>query len=68
MFRNWPEHEELTKIYNIGRELGEGGFGSVNFCVEKSTHTEFAVKTVNKRKLIMERKVTSSVCFIIFVL
>ncbi|ONK68844.1 uncharacterized protein A4U43_C05F16600 [Asparagus officinalis] len=43
--------ETLKDIYNIGRKLGQGQFGTTYLCVEKSTGKEFACKSILKRKL-----------------
>lgn len=39
----------LEEKYDLGRVLGEGGFGVVRVARSKATGAEFAVKTVRKR-------------------
>jgi calcium-dependent protein kinase len=39
----------LTDRYDFGRQLGEGGFGSVRVVVQKSNGAEFACKSICKR-------------------
>lgn len=39
----------LTEKYEIGRTLGEGGFGVVRVVRSRATGTEFACKTICKR-------------------
>lgn len=39
----------LTDKYDLGRKLGEGGFGSVRIVVQKSSGAEFACKSICKR-------------------
>ncbi|KAG6532998.1 hypothetical protein ZIOFF_006858 [Zingiber officinale] len=44
----------LKDIYNLGKKLGEGQFGTTYFCVEKETSKHYACKSILKRKLITE--------------
>lgn len=39
----------ITNYYYSEKVLGEGGFGLVKQCVEKSTGQKFAVKIIEKR-------------------
>lgn len=39
----------LTDKYDLGKKLGEGGFGSVRMVVLKSNGAEFACKSICKR-------------------
>ncbi|XP_076940172.1 calcium-dependent protein kinase 20-like [Bidens hawaiensis] len=41
----------LKEIYNVGKKLGQGQFGTTYLCIEKETGKEFACKTIVKRKL-----------------
>ncbi|GAB2295780.1 Calcium-dependent protein kinase 20 [Dionaea muscipula] len=41
----------IKDIYSLGRKLGQGQFGTTFLCVEKATGTEFACKSIAKRKL-----------------
>uniref|UniRef100_A0A7N0UYL2 non-specific serine/threonine protein kinase n=1 Tax=Kalanchoe fedtschenkoi TaxID=63787 RepID=A0A7N0UYL2_KALFE len=47
----------LKEIYELGRKLGQGQFGTTVLCVEKATGKEFACKTIAKRKLTTEEDV-----------
>ncbi|EPS57780.1 hypothetical protein M569_17037, partial [Genlisea aurea] len=49
--------ENVKDIYNIGKKLGQGQFGTTFLCIEKSTNKEFACKTIAKRKLTTEEDV-----------
>ncbi|KAI6696551.1 hypothetical protein NL676_016670 [Syzygium grande] len=42
----------LKEYYNLGRNLGSGQFGSTFLCVEKATGTEYACKSIAKRKML----------------
>lgn len=39
----------LTEKYELGRKLGEGGFGSVRVVTQRSNGAEFACKSICKR-------------------
>ncbi|KAJ0876857.1 putative protein kinase CAMK-CDPK family [Helianthus annuus] len=41
----------LKDIYNVGKKLGQGQFGTTYLCIEKKTGMEFACKSIAKRKL-----------------
>lgn len=47
----------MKEHYTLGRELGQGQFGTTFLCVEKSTGKEFACKSIAKRKLVMEEEI-----------
>ncbi|CAM8880668.1 hypothetical protein QQ045_019665 [Rhodiola kirilowii] len=47
----------LKEVYELGRKLGQGQFGTTVLCVEKATGKEFACKTIAKRKLTTEEDV-----------
>lgn len=47
----------LKEIYELGRKLGQGQFGTTVLCTEKSTGKEFACKTIAKRKLATDEDV-----------
>ncbi|KAM7525339.1 hypothetical protein LguiA_015241 [Lonicera macranthoides] len=42
----------LKEVYNVGKKLGQGQFGTTYLCIEKATGKEFACKTIAKRKLV----------------
>ncbi|KAK2987928.1 hypothetical protein RJ640_003406 [Escallonia rubra] len=42
----------LRDHYTLGRKLGQGQFGTTYLCTEKSTGTEYACKSIAKRKLL----------------
>ncbi|XP_074578347.1 calcium-dependent protein kinase 10-like [Curcuma longa] len=44
--------ENLKEIYNLGRKLGQGQFGTTFLCAEKATGKEYACKSILKRKLV----------------
>ncbi|KAL0369188.1 UNVERIFIED_CONTAM: Calcium-dependent protein kinase [Sesamum calycinum] len=42
----------LRDHYTLGRKLGQGQFGTTFHCIEKGTGTEYACKSIPKRKLL----------------
>ncbi|XP_068662083.1 calcium-dependent protein kinase 24-like [Aristolochia californica] len=42
----------IKQLYILGKKLGQGQFGTTYLCTEKSTGTEYACKTIPKRKLL----------------
>ncbi|XP_062226561.1 calcium-dependent protein kinase 13-like [Phragmites australis] len=42
----------LRDLYLLGRKLGQGQFGTTYLCTELATGTEYACKSISKRKLI----------------
>ncbi|KAK6939762.1 EF-hand domain, partial [Dillenia turbinata] len=42
----------LRDHYTLGRKLGQGQFGTTYLCVEKSTNSQFACKSIPKRRLL----------------
>ncbi|CAA6668404.1 unnamed protein product [Spirodela intermedia] len=44
--------QNLKELYQIGKKLGQGQFGTTYLCVEKSTGLRYACKTIPKRKLL----------------
>ncbi|KAI3919223.1 hypothetical protein MKW92_012791 [Papaver armeniacum] len=44
--------QNLREIYLIGKKLGQGQFGTTYLCTEKSSGSEYACKSIPKRKLI----------------
>lgn len=47
----------IRDLYNLGRKLGQGQFGTTYLCVENATGTEYACKSISKRKLISKEDV-----------
>ncbi|KAL8143703.1 hypothetical protein V2J09_016735 [Rumex salicifolius] len=47
----------IRDSYNLGRKLGQGQFGTTYLCTEISTGTEFACKSISKRKLVSKEDV-----------
>lgn len=45
------EHEEILKEYTLHRKLGEGTFGVLMECVQRSTGSKFALKIIIKESL-----------------
>ncbi|KAA8536554.1 hypothetical protein F0562_029032 [Nyssa sinensis] len=41
----------LQHLYIIGKKLGQGQFGTTRLCTEKSTGTQYACKSIPKKKL-----------------
>ncbi|KAF4359119.1 hypothetical protein F8388_005228 [Cannabis sativa] len=44
--------QSVTELYNLGRKLGQGQFGTTFLCTDKSTGFRFACKSIPKRKLL----------------
>ncbi|XP_077234404.1 calcium-dependent protein kinase 24-like [Tasmannia lanceolata] len=44
--------QNLREVYQIGKKLGQGQFGTTYLCIEKSTGFQYACKSIPKRKLI----------------
>eukprot|EP00250_Pteridium_aquilinum_P005248 c15373_g1_i1 orf=521-2083(-) len=44
--------ESFKELYDIGRKLGQGQFGTTYLCVERATGLEFACKSIKKSKLL----------------
>ncbi|KAL3642770.1 Calcium-dependent protein kinase 20 [Castilleja foliolosa] len=49
--------ENMKEKYSLGRKLGQGQFGTTFLCMEKGANTEFACKSIAKRKLTTEEDV-----------
>ncbi|XP_012479915.1 calcium-dependent protein kinase 26 [Gossypium raimondii] len=47
----------IRDLYTLGRKLGQGQFGTTYLCTEISTGTEYACKSISKRKLISNEDV-----------
>ncbi|CAI0427072.1 unnamed protein product [Linum tenue] len=47
----------IRDLYNLGRKLGQGQFGTTYLCTEISSGIEFACKSISKRKLIAREDV-----------
>ena len=52
-FKNLRYVENISSLYNFGKQLGKGSFGSVNVCTRNGTgdDVQFAIKTINKKSL-----------------
>ncbi|KAK1373743.1 Calcium-dependent protein kinase [Heracleum sosnowskyi] len=47
----------IRDLYTLGRKLGQGQFGTTYLCTENTTGTEYACKSISKRKLISREDV-----------
>lgn len=47
----------IRDLYTLGRKLGQGQFGTTYLCTENATGTEYACKSISKRKLISREDV-----------
>nr|BCU41347.1 calcium-dependent protein kinase [Gentiana scabra] len=47
----------IRDLYTLGRNLGQGQFGTTYLCTEISTNIEYACKSISKRKLISKEDV-----------
>lgn len=46
---------DVTKFYDLDRELGRGQFGVTYLCTERATGRKFACKSISKSKLVGEK-------------
>ncbi|XP_057515847.1 calcium-dependent protein kinase SK5-like isoform X2 [Amaranthus tricolor] len=46
------ETQKLNNLYNLGKILGQGQYGTTYLCTENSTGQKYACKSIPKRKLI----------------
>eukprot|EP01114_Cavostelium_apophysatum_P007077 TRINITY_DN1876_c0_g1_i3.p1 TRINITY_DN1876_c0_g1~~TRINITY_DN1876_c0_g1_i3.p1 ORF type:complete len:491 (-),score=180.47 TRINITY_DN1876_c0_g1_i3:220-1692(-) len=44
------EDDGISKLYEIGKELGTGNFATVKLCVSRDTGETYAVKIIDKKK------------------
>ncbi|GER28883.1 calcium-dependent protein kinase [Striga asiatica] len=44
----------LKEFFSIGKKLGQGQFGTTFMCVDRSTGTQYACKSIAKRKLLTD--------------
>ncbi|XP_057980729.1 calcium-dependent protein kinase 1-like [Malania oleifera] len=51
------ETGSIKELFNFGKKLGQGQFGTTFLCVEKATGKEYACKSIAKRKLITDEDV-----------
>ncbi|XP_020084244.1 calcium-dependent protein kinase 26 [Ananas comosus] len=47
----------IRELYELGRKLGQGQFGTTYLCTEIATGNEYACKSISKRKLISREDV-----------
>lgn len=45
------ETPEFSYLYDLGKVLGRGQFGTTRVAVEKATKDKYAVKSISKRKM-----------------
>lgn len=50
-FKNLKYVDDISSVYEIGKQLGKGSFGSVNKCIRKGTNSEYAIKSIEKNSL-----------------
>ncbi|KAJ6405963.1 hypothetical protein OIU84_013852 [Salix udensis] len=48
---------DITKIYDLDKELGRGQFGTTYLCTEKATRRKYACKSISRGKLVTERDI-----------
>ncbi|PWA68379.1 Calcium-binding EF-hand [Artemisia annua] len=49
--------DDIRDFYTLGQKLGQGQFGTTYLCIENSTGTNYACKSISKRKLISKEDV-----------
>ncbi|XP_042979140.1 calcium-dependent protein kinase 4 isoform X2 [Carya illinoinensis] len=49
--------DNIRDLYTLGRKLGQGQFGTTYLCTENATGSEYACKSISKRKLISKEDV-----------
>lgn len=62
--KNKLENEQGVRLgkYELGRTLGEGNFGKVKFARDTDSQQPYAIKIVDKNKII-DLNITNQVCF-----
>ncbi|KAA8537485.1 hypothetical protein F0562_027093 [Nyssa sinensis] len=48
---------DITKLYDLDKELGRGQFGITYLCTEKGTGMKYACKSISRRKLVSEKDI-----------
>ncbi|KAL9395467.1 hypothetical protein Peur_009720 [Populus x canadensis] len=48
---------DITKIYDLDRELGRGQFGITYLCTEKATQKKYACKSISRGKLVTKKDI-----------
>lgn len=46
---------DITSVYNLGKVLGKGQFGTTRIAIHKNTGEKYACKTISKRKLVKQQ-------------
>ena len=55
-FKAFKFMKDISERYKFGKQLGQGAFGIVRVCTHIITGSDFAVKIIDKKK-IMKNKV-----------
>lgn len=50
-FIQFPDVQDVTSVFTLGKILGRGQFGTTREAVEKQTGKLYACKSIGKRKL-----------------
>ena len=50
-FKNLKYIDDINEVYHIGKQLGQGSFGSVNKCTRVGQSKECAIKMISKDSL-----------------
>ncbi|KAF7141892.1 hypothetical protein RHSIM_Rhsim06G0014500 [Rhododendron simsii] len=50
-------YDDITQIYDLGKELGRGPFGITYLRTEKSTGLKYACKSISRRKLLTDKEI-----------
>ncbi|XP_073147642.1 calcium-dependent protein kinase 29 [Henckelia pumila] len=50
-------YTDITKLYDLDKELGRGHFGITYLCTEKATGIKYACKSISRRKLVTEKDI-----------
>ena len=45
----------VNDVYNLGKVLGKGQFGTTRIAISKETGEKYACKTISKRKLVKKQ-------------
>ncbi|KAI8012894.1 Calcium-dependent protein kinase 29 [Camellia lanceoleosa] len=48
---------EITRLYDLHKELGRGQFGVTYLCTEKATGLKYACKFISRRKLVTQKDI-----------
>ena len=55
-FKNLKRIRNINTMYNFGRQLGKGAFGTVRKCTSLATGQDYAIKIIDRNSLKVNRR------------